>query len=496
MFLMLVFKKERKSEMKKLKDPNRLRFKDYLGTTAMNSTFSVAEALMTSWFMVYLTDYAGIGKWGAILGSALLLFARLFDAVNDPLEGWIMDRAKVGKHGKYKPFIFLSTIMMTVGVGALFFIPSGISDSPVLICIWVIVSYLLFDIGYSFYAPNLVYRTMTLDQNARGKLIIGPRIVSMMVGMITGGLVGIVQSVNANFNDMHTSFGVTVLMLVGIMAVITIVGIALIKEKYHATKENDEQVKITDIFKVLKHNKALSSMTLSLVFSGFIWTFLFATMLYYVKWAFCADLATGAVDAATYGSLSLIGSMMMFMPLILGTILATPLMKLAKSAMRLHRILVLVEGLVGGILFVLHILGILPTSPVIFFALLAISATCIGIDYIPQETIYLECMDYELYVGGKDRSALCNACQKFVNKTQAAFASGIVGIILAAIGYNVDSATDTYLGELSALPNLLTWFIVIMGLIPCILGVIAYVILKKYPITDEIRAKMKDLVSK
>lgn len=451
---------------------------------------------MTSWFMVYLTDYAGLGVWGATLGTALLMFGRLFDAVNDPIEGWIMDRAKVGKHGKYKPFILLSTLLMTVGVCALFFIPEGITGSPVMVSIWIIIGYLMFDVGYSFYAPNLIYRTLTLDQNARGRLIIGPRMVSMLVGMIAGGLIAIVQSVNAGINNMHTAFGFTVMGMVGIMAVITLIGTALIKEKYHPTAEKDEQVKITDIFKVLKHNKALGTMTLFIVFSGFIWTFLFATMLYYVKWAYCADLTTGVVDASAYGMLSLVGSMMMFLPLIVGTIIATPLMKLAKSAMRLHRSLMLVEGIVGGALFVLHIIGVLPNSPVLFFALLAVTATCIGIDYIPQETINLECMDYELYVGGKDRSALCNACNKFVNKMQNAFASGIVGIVLGAIGYNIDSATDTYLGELSALPSLLTWFIVIMGLIPCALGIIAFLILKKYPITDEIRAKMKGLLTR
>lgn len=272
--------------MKKLKDPNRLRFRDYFGTTTMNCTFSIAEALMTSWFMVYLTDYAGLGVWGATLGTALLMFGRLFDAVNDPIEGWIMDRAKVGKYGKYKPFILLSTLLMAVGVSALFFIPEGITGSPVTVSVWIIVGYLMFDVGYSFYAPNLIYRTLTLDQNARGKLIIGPRMVSMLVGLIAGGLIAIVQNVNKGINNMHTSFGVTVMAMVGIMAVITLIGTLLIKEKYHPAAEKDEKVKITDIFMVLKRNKALGTMTLSIVFSGFVWTFLFATMLYYVKWGF------------------------------------------------------------------------------------------------------------------------------------------------------------------------------------------------------------------
>ena len=41
--------------------------------------------------MMYLTDYSGLGSWAASLGSALLVFARIFDAINDPFEAWIMD---------------------------------------------------------------------------------------------------------------------------------------------------------------------------------------------------------------------------------------------------------------------------------------------------------------------------------------------------------------------------------------------------------------------
>ena len=481
------------AKQQKVKD---LRFRDYFGTTAMSAVDALGAALMTSWFMQYLTDYAGIGKWGAILGSALLMFSRLFDAVNDPLEGWIMDRAKVGKHGKYKPFILISILFTAVGISCLFFLPEAISDNPVLICAWVIFFYLLYDIGASFYAPNLVYRTLSLEQTSRSKLVIGPRLLNMVIGMVTGSLLTIVAGVNASIGNMHTAYGLTIVIMMAVVCVAALIGAVLVKEKYHAAKENDEEVKISDIFKVLKHNKAQRTMVLSSVFAGFIWTFLFATMLYYTKWAYCADLTTGAVNTERYGILSLVGSMMMFLPLIVGTAIATPLVKLCGSAMKLYRSLKLIQGIVGGALFVLHIVGLLPASPILFFSLVAVTATCIGIEFIPQETINMECMDYELYVGGKDRAALCNACNKFITKAQSALASGIVGLVLGGIGYSVDSATDTYTGALSALPSLLTWFIVIMGLIPCILAVISYTILRKYPITDEIRAEMKAQVTK
>lgn len=156
--------------MKKVKDPNRLRFKDYFGATAMAAVEAVGACIMTSLFMMYLTDYSGLGKMGAVLGSTVLVFARFFDAVNDPLEGWLMDRAKVGKHGKYRPFLLLSTILIAVGLIGLFSIPGGEDTNIVVVGAWVIVSYLLYDIGVAFFALNPMLRTMTLNPDERGKL--------------------------------------------------------------------------------------------------------------------------------------------------------------------------------------------------------------------------------------------------------------------------------------------------------------------------------------
>lgn len=139
-----------------------------------------------------------------------------------------MDRAKVGKYGKYKPFIILSILMQAIGAGCLFFIPSN--GSKVLTCAWVIIFYLIYDMGASFYAPNLIYRSLTLDSNQRGKLMIAPRLTGMMMGMFTAALIAIVNGVNASMNNMHTAFGVTVLTLLVITSAISLLGISLVKE--------------------------------------------------------------------------------------------------------------------------------------------------------------------------------------------------------------------------------------------------------------------------
>ena len=478
--------------MKKVKDPNRVRFTDYLGVTLMSLTDCIAAGLMTSWFMTYLTDYAGLGTWAALLGSILLICMRLFDAVNDPLEGWLMDRAKVGKLGKYKPFIIISILFEMAGLSALFFIPEGITGSPALVVIWVVVAYLLYDIGASFFAPNLIYRTLTLDSAKRGKLMIAPRMMSMIMGMVTGSIISIVTGVNGAIGNMHTAFGVTVMAAAIGTGVISLIGIAMVKEKHHAERdENEPAVKFTDIFLMFKENKALTVKFVATIFSGFIWTFLFATLTYYIKWAYCADLATGAVDAAKFGTLSLIGSMMMLMPLILGTAIAMPIMKIFKTPVRTYRFVIVMEAVPCGLMFILQMMGILQTSPAIFLTLVAIAATAIGIGYIPNEALNIEIMDYQIYKYNKDRSAQVNATAKFLDKAQNAISSGLVGIVLVAVGYVVDSATGDYAGDLTAIPGMLNWFIVIMGLIPCILAVISLLVYRAYPITPELAAEMK-----
>ena len=478
--------------MAKIKDPNRVRFTDYLGVTLMSLTDCIAAGLMTSWFMVYLTDYAGLGTWGALLGSVLLIVMRLFDAVNDPLEGWIMDKAKVGKYGKYKPFIIISIICEMLGLSSLFFIPEGITSTPVLVVIWVVVAYLIYDIGASFFAPNLVYRTLTLDSAKRGKLMIAPRMMSMIMGMVTGSIISIVGGVNEGIGNLHTAFGVTVMAFAVGTGVVSLLGITMVKEKHHAEKDEKEPAaKFTDIFVMFKENEALRTKFCATIFSGFIWTFLFATIQYYIKWAYCADLTTGAVDADKFGMLSLIASMMMLLPLLLGTAIAMPLMKLFKTPARTHRFVILAEAIPCGILFVLQMVGVLQSSPTILLGMVAISATAIGIGYIPGEALNIEIMDYQIYKNGKDRSAQVNATAKFLDKAQNAISSGLVGVVLVAVGYVVDSVTGDYAGELANIPGMLNWFIVIMGLVPCILGFVALYIFRKYPITPELAAEMK-----
>lgn len=107
----------------------------------------------------------------------------------------------------------------------------------------------------------------------------------------------------------------------------------------------------------------------------------------------------------------------------------------------------------------------------------------------------MEIIEYTIYKTGKDRSALIGVLEKFLEKAQSAVPSAIVSGILIAIGYQVDSVTCNYVGDLTKMPTMLTWMIVIMGLIPAILAFVGIMIIKDCPIDQPMRQDIQNFIS-
>ena len=480
----------------KVKGPESVGFKEIFGVTTLATNNGFAVIFMSTMFMTYMTDYAGLGAWGATLATTLLLAARIIDAVDDPIQGFIMDRGKVGKHGKYKPFFLLSIIMTTIGVITLYSLPDGIVTTPALVTIWVIFFYFVYDIGASFYNANLLYRTMTNDPEERAKLLVGPRLWVMVMGMMGSAMAAVAVTIQKTTGSYKTAYMILAMAVMALSTVISIVGWFICKEKHVVEQDPDEKVKISDFFELFKTNKPMLIDFLKNIFTGFIWTFLFAAPVYYVKYAYCADLTTGEVNMGTFATYSMIVSLMMLFPLLLGTIAANPVLKAFKrNFLKMHIFDLAMQGASGLLMFVLQILGLLPRNPIFFFIPMFLLAFFIGIDFVPGSNLSMEIMDYTIYKTGKDRSALTGVLEKFLEKAQNAVSSAIVGGILIAIGYQVDSVTGNYVGDLAKMPAMLTWMVVIMGLIPAILSFVGIMVIKNYPIDQPMREDIQKFIS-
>ncbi len=479
---------------KRLKNAYPLDFKTKFGVSTMGLASTAATSFMTSLFMLYLTDYSGIGAFAAQLGTVLLLMVRLIDVIDDPVQGIIMDRARTTKHGKYRRFIMLSIVLTAISIICLFSIPGSITSNKVLTSIWVFVFYLMYDIGTSFHAEMPLVQSLSTDNNVRVKLFSYARVVNMLGAIPFAFFISIAAGLNDAIGDMHKSIAILTAMLVIPICAVAFVGISCVKEGPHKEVKKEENISFKDILYMFKINKALVVSKLSALFSGFVWTIIFATSTYFLKWGYCADLTTGVVDTDKFGLYTVLVGMLQILPGVLASVLSPKFLKWFKTPARFLVFSQMLGAVIGITMFVFYILGCL--NIIWFFVLLALLMFAVGLTNVPMSVITTETMDYGYFMTGKEMHGICNAVTKFLEKAQSALSTSIVGIILIAIGYEVDAVTDTFLGRLEDIPNMLIWFVVVMALIPAILNIIASVIYKFYPITSEIRAQMQDKLSK
>ncbi len=194
-----------------------------------------------------------------------------------------------------------------------------------------------------------------------------------------------------------------------------------------------------------------------------------------------------------YGVLNGISSMMMLIPLLVGAVIGRPLLKLFKNnPIKMTCFLLVVQSVGGVVLFITQMAGLLANVPCAVLRYLFIMAVGVGTDFVPQSMVEMEIMDYNIYKTGKDRSALTMGCRRFhCQSAGSAFGCNYCAVLMS-IGYNVDPVTSEYMGELSQIPTMLNWFIVIMGLVPAILGALSALILRTYPIKDDERRKIRE----
>ncbi|GHU98025.1 MFS transporter [Spirochaetia bacterium] len=103
-----------------------------------------AFAALTGVFNVYLSD---IGVTAGVI-AILLLITRVWDFINDPLAGIIIEKAHF-KSGKYIPWLKASSILMPIFGAAMFFIPSSM---PMVVKIIVpVVLFVLYEGCFTFF---------------------------------------------------------------------------------------------------------------------------------------------------------------------------------------------------------------------------------------------------------------------------------------------------------------------------------------------------------
>ena len=147
------------------------------GDLGCNMSFALKGTIQTFW-LVYMMMETG-------LLSLLLLLVQIWDAINDPIIGTLIDRDKRKyKLGKFKTYILIGAIGLLVA-GALCFIPLP-KASVVTKAILFVVGYIIWDACYT--VANVPYGSMlslvTEDTVERAQLSLWRSIGSMIGNML------------------------------------------------------------------------------------------------------------------------------------------------------------------------------------------------------------------------------------------------------------------------------------------------------------------------
>lgn len=153
--------------------------------------------IIGSYLTVFMTDAIG---YGALAVALLMLFARIYDALNDPIMGSIVDRTRT-PWGKCRPYLKWMAIPVAV-VTILCFLPwypsnpGGFAAMSIMYIIWGMV-YTVCDVPYwglNSRMSNDTFRRGNLLTIARLLCTAGAGIVTIVVPQVTSGMTGILQT--------------------------------------------------------------------------------------------------------------------------------------------------------------------------------------------------------------------------------------------------------------------------------------------------------------
>jgi len=204
--------------------------KEWLTYAAAALGQGMVYAIMSS----YISDfYLSVLKLTPLFVLFLMLFARIWDAVNDPIMGYIVDRRNP-KNGKMKPYIIFTPVPIAVLTVLLFYSPN-LSGTQLMI--YAAVTYVMWGMIYTasdvpFWSlPNV----MTPNPNERGDIISKARTANGIGSAVPMAIFMILGFILPKFNLAGTELEKTKYMTIALTC--AILGNALFVMVYFKAKE-------------------------------------------------------------------------------------------------------------------------------------------------------------------------------------------------------------------------------------------------------------------
>lgn len=400
----------------------------------------------------------------------IMTIARIWDAINDPMMGTIVDKTK-SKWGKCRPYLIIFPAIIGL-VTILTFIngnyaTASSTSQKVLIVAWAAISYIAWGMCFTVCDIPLwgITSLMTEDESDRSKILGLARMVAGIGGI--GVLVvqiaqalgsAFVSKIDKNAVDYDTlvqkanqkGFIVTVIIMTVIASVLFEFAGLFTREK---VEKSEKSYTFKENFQIMFRNKPFRQILISGILRSPIQLLMIVAMTlvtyYYANGNIMNILATDASGKITGLNVKiLVGLGCVAIGLFAGQFIAmgvTPLIIKKVEKKTLYNIYSIAGAFPFALIFVFYKVsgGDLTStfwSIIVGICMLVASGAFGGINVL-QSVMIADCVDYEEYHNGVRTDGVFFSGQSFITKLAAGISTIISSAVYAFVGYsgaNVD----------------------------------------------------------
>ena len=342
-------------------------------------------ALMASTFSMYCTNVLHIDT---TVMFVLTVIWTVWDAINDPMMGALMDKAfakKQHKRGKFRPWLLRATPLLAVTAIALWTVPTFLEGIPLLVALFSFK--ILYEASYTMFnipMGSLLSAMSTNDaeraalSSARG---VGSMFGNMIPGMVGPVIIGIFGE-NTSTGYMITGSACALLGFV-----ICLLHYGLTEERVVVNEEaKSDDIKLSDILAVVKENRAFVALCIHGI--------CICTMQYLTE-NISMYMYSAVYNDVTYKTLAAALSA----PFMVGAMVFVPFMCKKMGLEKVIRVTLLIGGAICVALFGLHL--VMEVGPLVHGAILGVGSGFAMVSIQMQWGLVGESIDYNEYITGK-----------------------------------------------------------------------------------------------
>ena len=410
-------------------------------------------AMISYFLMIYFTDTVGMAP---LFVGNLFLVARIWDAFNDPMMGFVVDNTR-SKWGKFRPWILLGAVLNSIVMIFMFRKPAGMTGFSmyayfsVMYILWG-MTYTVIDIPYWSMLPSL-----SSTKEERDSMSVIPRIFASLAWLLMGAFAIKMVSMLGNGDDAkgYSMLAVGIAVVFVVTSVITVV---FVKDRSCFGETGDkkaERTTVKDALHVIMANDQLK------VFIGVVLCYNLVVQLaggvaiyYFTYVAGDKDLYPIFTTAAQFAE---IGALFLF------PVLSKGLSKKQVFAIASFSPAIGLVGLVVSGFFA-------PQNVVIIAVCGVLYKLGSGLTLGATTVMLADVIDYGQVKLGSRNESIIAFFQTLLVKTASAVSAWLIGVGLTIVGYvaNTEQSAATIMGMR-----------VLMGVIPAVITVLAFVIYVK-----------------